>query len=170
MYDEVIRALPKPKQNPMNNQQFERLVENLQDIMRCPHCSARYTIADIHYLGQLDSMTFLHMRCGFCHTPVFASVAMANANGDIIPSDLTIDDVATSDISTSQMEDDLMELGFERKAMPETAHEPTHIPVEGISAEAILASLTPVAYDDVLDMHLFMNDFSGDFDSVLKIR
>jgi len=152
----------------MNNQQFERLVTNLQDIMRCPHCSAHYTAQDIHYLGQLDSMTFLHMRCESCHTPVFASVALANSNGDILPSDLTVEDIATSNIDTAQMEDDLVDLGFERKAMPEAYDEVTQVPIEQVPAEAILKSLTPVAYDDVLDMHGFLNEFDGDFAKVIQ--
>lgn len=151
----------------MNNQQFERLVDNLRDIMRCPHCSARYTVQDIHYLGQLDSMTFLHMRCEACHTPVFASVAMANANGDILPSDLTVEDIATTDVDTAQMEDDLLGLGFEHKAMPEVSGGLTEIPIEHVSAETILNSLDPIAYDDVLDMHDFLGEFDGDFVRVL---
>jgi len=152
----------------MNNQQFERLVTNLQDIMRCPHCSARYTIQDIHYLGQLDSMTFLHMRCESCHTPVFASVALANADGDILPSDLTVDDIAVTDSTSAQMEDDLLDLGFERKAMDYTDNDTVQIPVEDISAESIFNSLTPVAYNDVLDVHQYLCNFSGDFDKLLN--
>ena len=150
----------------MNNQQFEHLVENLQDIMRCPHCSASYGLQDIHYLGQLDSMTFLHMRCGSCHTPVFASVALANTNGEIIPSDLTVDDIALTDMANSQMEDDLMDLGFERKGLHNSTNEPIQVPIEDISAESILKSISPIAYDDVLDMHQYLNSFSGDFDTI----
>jgi hypothetical protein len=150
----------------MNNQQFERLVENLQDIMRCPHCSASYGLQDIHYLGQLDSMTFLHMRCSSCHTPVFASVALANTNGEIIPSDLTVDDIALTNMANSQMEDDLIDLGFERKGLDNSTNESVQVPIEDISAESILHSLSPVAYDDVLDMHQYLNSCSGDFDTI----
>ncbi|MFA5010182.1 MAG: hypothetical protein WC553_03065 [Patescibacteria group bacterium] len=151
----------------MNNQQFERLVENLQDIMRCPHCSARYTLADIHYLGQLDSMTFLHMRCDSCHTPVFASVAMANTDGEILPSDLTVDDIAVTD-NSAQMEDDLLELGFERHTSPTLEAEDVQIPIEDVSAETILRSLNPIAYDDVLDIHTYLTDFTGDFEHIFS--
>jgi len=153
----------------MNNQQFERLVENLQDIMRCPHCSAGYSAQDIHYLGQLDSMTFLHMRCGSCHTPVFASVALANTNGEILPTDLTVDDIAvTNNLTNAQMEDDLVELGFERKEAGSPSHDVVRVPVEDISAASILNSLDPVAYDDVLEMHSYLQDFNGDFERVIK--
>lgn len=68
----------------MNDQQFEKLVQNLQDVMRCPNCSSPYFLEDIHYLGQLDTMTFLHLRCNKCNTPVFASIAMASPDGMII--------------------------------------------------------------------------------------
>src|SRR4030042_1041921 len=67
----------------MNDRQFEQLVQNLQDVMRCPNCSSAYFLDDIHYLGQLDTMTFLHLRCHKCGTPVFASVAVASPDGTI---------------------------------------------------------------------------------------
>lgn len=68
----------------MNDQQFEKLVQNLQDIMRCPNCSSHYFLEDIHYLGQLDTMTFLHLKCHKCSTPIFASIATASPDGMII--------------------------------------------------------------------------------------
>ena len=72
----------------MNEQQFEKLVTNLQDVMRCPNCSSAYFLDDIHYLGQMETMTFLHLRCHKCATPVFASVALANGDGTILTSDI----------------------------------------------------------------------------------
>ena len=74
----------------MNDQQFERLVQSLQDIMRCPNCSSAYAFEDIHYLGQLDTMTFLHLRCHKCNIPVFASIAIASPDGIIVNSDMAI--------------------------------------------------------------------------------
>ena len=71
----------------MNDQQFEKLVANLQDVMRCPNCSSGYFLDDIHYLGQMETMTFLHLRCHKCGTPVFASVAVAAGDGTILESD-----------------------------------------------------------------------------------
>ncbi len=72
----------------MNEQQFEKLVANLQDVMRCPNCSSAYFLDDIHYLGQMETMTFLHLRCHKCSTPVFASVAIALGDGTILTSDV----------------------------------------------------------------------------------
>lgn len=71
----------------MNDKQFENLVANLQDVMRCPNCSSGYFLDDIHYLGQMETMTFLHLRCHKCGTPVFASVALATGDGQILESD-----------------------------------------------------------------------------------
>lgn len=68
----------------MNDRQFEKLVQNLQDVMRCPNCSSPYFLDDIHYLGQMDTMTFLHLRCHKCSTPVFASVAVADHDGGLL--------------------------------------------------------------------------------------
>ncbi len=68
----------------MNNQQFDKLVQSLQDVMRCPNCSSAYFLEDINYLGQMETMTFLHLKCNKCNTPVFASIATANHEGDLI--------------------------------------------------------------------------------------
>ena len=68
----------------MNEQQLEKLVANLQDVMRCPNCSSAYFLDDINYLGQMETMTFLHLRCHKCGTPVFASVAVATSDGNIL--------------------------------------------------------------------------------------
>lgn len=92
----------------MNEQQFEKLVANLQDVMRCPNCSSAYFLDDIHYLGQMEVMTFLHLRCHKCGTPVFASVAVATGDGTIITSDIVEEQIiktrklgAVSDQSTT---------------------------------------------------------------------
>ena len=153
----------------MNNQQFERLVHNLQDIMRCPHCSAKYGLEDISYLGQLDSMTFLHMRCSQCHTPVFASVALSNKEGDIIPTDITAADVAIPGYCD---EAEIEDFGFEHRALDTTPDslDIQNIPVEDISADKLLVSLTPVAYDDVLDAHEYLKKFEGDFEKLLGAK
>lgn len=93
----------------MNEQQFEKLVTNLQDVMRCPNCSSAYFLDDIHYLGQMETMTFLHLRCHKCSTPVFASVAVATSDGAILESNiideqviktrkLNIDDSSTASV------------------------------------------------------------------------
>ena len=165
MYDEIIPRRPISKTKiKMNNQQFERLVHNLQDIMRCPHCSAKYTPEDIHYLGQLDSMTFLHMRCADCHTPVFASVALANESGEIISTEVTADDVALSDMKS--MEPESLE-GFDYRSLGDA--EPREISVEGIPAEELFSALNPISYDDVLDTHEYLKEFDGDFSRVIRI-
>ena len=88
----------------MSNKQFERLVSNLQGVMRCPHCSGSYQLSDIHYLGQMDAMTFLHMRCTACHTPVFASVALTNDQGEIKPADIATNQINSPSISSSEEE------------------------------------------------------------------
>ena len=149
----------------MNNQQFERLVHNLQDIMRCPHCSSKYTPADIHYLGQLDSMTFLHMRCSGCHTPVFASVALANDQGDILPTEITADDIAVT--SGLDQAADAADAGFEFRSLEATEELAGHeVEVENLPMEQLFASLTPVSYNDVLDTHQYLKEFDGDFDRI----
>jgi len=83
----------KIKTKKMNDRQFEKLVQNLQDVMRCPNCSSPYFLDDIHYLGQMDTMTFLHLRCHKCSTPVFASVAVADQEGGLMEPEIVDEQV-----------------------------------------------------------------------------
>jgi len=152
----------------MSNQQFERLVHNLQDVMRCPHCSSSYAMEDIHYLGQLDDMTFLHMKCSKCQTPVFASVSLGN-DGDMAVEDITADDIALTDTpSSSAMDPD--EFGFKQRDLEPMADVTPmqEISVEDIPAEKLINSLNPISYDNVLDIHEYLGDFDGNFEQALK--
>ncbi len=146
----------------MNNNQFERLVHNLQDIMRCPHCSAKYQMSDIQYLGKMDEMTFLHMKCADCNTPVFASVALANDQGELKSTDISTSEMLFN--SKEEKQDPTpSEVRFTPKEQPMT-----NIPVEDISADRVFASLNRVSHDDVLDTHLYLNDFTGDFEGLFR--
>lgn len=158
----------------MSNKQFERLVSNLQGIMRCPHCSGSYDLTDIHYLGQMDAMTFLHMRCSACSTPVFASVALTNDQGEIRPADIAtnqIGSLSNTPHDLSQANDGTESPRFTTKQLNQDIQSSAmsnevDIPVEDISVNRILdAALTPVSYDDVLDIHLYIENFSGDFET-----
>lgn len=147
----------------MSNQQFEKLVGNLQGVMRCPHCSGTYQMEDVHYLGQMDSMTFLHMRCAQCQTPVFASIALTNEEGEIKPAD-----IATNEIQINSKEEmSQPDLNFSHKQLDSVAsNKEVDIPVEDITVDRILkAALTPVSYDDVLDAHNYVDRFEGDFEN-----
>lgn len=120
-------------------------------------------MSDMHYLGQMESMTFLHVRCGECKTPVFASVALTNEEGEL----------KACDIATNQMDLEETpaqpELNFSQKQLdPSPAPSPTTIPIEDLTAENLLAAATlPVSYDLVLDTHEYLDQFSGDFESLL---
>jgi hypothetical protein len=89
----MIRKRVKNQNKKMNDRQFEKLVQNLQDVMRCPNCSSPYFLDDIHYLGQMDTMTFLHLRCHKCSTPVFASVAVADQEGGLMEPEIVDEQV-----------------------------------------------------------------------------
>lgn len=150
----------------MKGKNLEKLVSNLKDVMRCPHCSNKYSLEDISYLGQLDSMTFLHMRCAGCKTPVFASIALGNEEGELFSTNISKEDIVLTDPQLS-IEDYTLDNGFEYKTL-DNDPEMTEIPLEHLTAEKIMSSLTPVAYDDVLDMHAYMAGFNGDFERVLN--
>lgn|GEM_PF-2622533 len=152
----------------MSNQQFERLVSNLQGIMRCPHCSGSYDTSDIHYLGQMEDMTFLHMRCAGCKTPVFASVAIASADGEIKPADIASEQIFTN---IEEEANSQAEMQFTRKQLDVEPIDVTgaqEIEIEESEVGSVLnAALSPVGYNDVLDVHQYLGGFSGDFEAIL---
>jgi len=158
----------------MSNKQFERLVTNLQSIMRCPHCSGQYQLEDMHYLGQMDAMTFLHMRCTQCQTPVFASVALTNDQGEIKPADIATDSILFNSHEAapeSNLSEPVAGPEFSRKSLnseDSPAFEAqAEIPIEDLTVNRLLkATLEPVAYDDVLSTHEYLNTFAGDFESI----
>ena len=155
----------------MNNQQFERLVTNLQDIMRCPHCSSKYSCSDVSYLGQLDNMTFLHMTCTECNSPVFASVATNNEDGELFPTDITADDIAITETPRGEevaYDEELLNIGFEQRSIDieEPASEVQEVKIEKIEAEKVLSALEAVSYNDVLDVHQYLDTFEGDFEKL----
>jgi hypothetical protein len=158
LYNEIIRVKIKTKINTMNNRQFERLVGNLQNVMRCPHCAEAYQLTDIHYLGQMEDITFLHMRCSACNTPVFASVAVNAQTGEGSPVDIVVDDIAIGrDLNAEADLFDSVDGGIE-----DDIATPINIPVR----RPLSASLRPVSYDDVLDVHLKLRDIES-LDSLL---
>jgi hypothetical protein len=124
----------------------------------------------------MEEMTFLHMRCEECHTPVFASVALANQNGDLMSDQLIADDIVLSGkdelppVDSYAMDFSQDDLGFERKQLdidPYAVDLPSRyeIPVEqALTAEQIMAGLNPVSYDDVLDIHQFLATQQGNLD------
>jgi len=123
----------------MNEQQFEKLVTNLQDVMRCPNCSSAYFLDDIHYLGQMETMTFLHLRCHKCSTPVFASVAVATGDGTILESEAIDGQV----IKTRKLD-----MTADSSATPLLCRRITH--------------------DDVIDMHAALGKAIQDMDLFLR--
>lgn len=155
----------------MSNQQFERLVTNLQEIMRCPHCSGSYQMSDIHYLGQMDDMTFLHMRCESCKTPVFASVALTNDQGDIRPADIASEQIWTNSTASEEATPSQPEMNFTRKQLDNYEAIEQDITIEEGAVNRVLdAALNPVDYNDVLDLHEYLGEFSGDFETILNPR
>jgi hypothetical protein len=58
----------------MNEKQFKKLVKSIQSSMRCHVCGNSYTAADIRYLGQLDVMVFLRLRCEHCKAQALATI------------------------------------------------------------------------------------------------
>lgn len=118
---------------------------------------------DVHYLGKMDSMTFLHMRCSQCQTPVFASIALTNEEGEIQAAD-----IATNEIQINTKEElSQPDLNFSHKQLEVSPVNEVDIPVEDITVDRILqAALTPVSYDDVLDTHNYVESFEGDFENL----
>lgn len=80
----------------MDRKKFFDLLKNLQNIMRCPSCSAVYDVSEMQYVGNHDGHFLLSMTCSKCSLPVWVNF-FAGGNPVIAPStDLTINDFELS--------------------------------------------------------------------------
>ena len=64
----------------MNSYQLQELIKNIQSMMRCPSCGARYEADNIHFLGQLDMAALIQLDCQSCSLPVMATIIVSDKN------------------------------------------------------------------------------------------
>ncbi len=64
----------------MNSYQLQELIKNIQTMMRCPSCGAKYTADQINFLGQLDMAALIQLDCGSCGLPVMATIIVSDKN------------------------------------------------------------------------------------------
>lgn len=108
----------------MDKKKFLELLQNLQNIMRCPSCGAIYDVQEVQYIGSQDGYFLLSMTCSSCSLPVWVNF-FAGGNAPKPITDLTVFDLELS-----------------KKA--------------------------PITRDEVINFHLFLKEFNGDFKKALK--
>lgn len=64
----------------MNSYQLQELIKNIQTMMRCPSCGAKYTSDHIHFLGQLDMAALIQLDCQSCEFPIMATIIVSDKN------------------------------------------------------------------------------------------
>src|SRR3990167_9273175 len=65
----------------MNSNQLSVLLKNIQDMMKCPSCGARYSSEQIHFLGQLEMTCLVQLDCDECNLPVLAHFVVSDLSG-----------------------------------------------------------------------------------------
>ncbi len=80
----------------MDKKKFFDLLKNLQNIMRCPSCSAIYDVSEMKYVGNHDGHFLLSMTCNKCSLPVWVNFYAGNNTGQMPMTDLTINDFELS--------------------------------------------------------------------------
>ena len=58
----------------MNDKEYLRLVKSIQNSMRCHVCGKKFPETNIKYLGQLDVMIFLRLKCASCQAQALATI------------------------------------------------------------------------------------------------
>src|SRR4051812_28773216 len=79
----------------MSSSQLQMLLKNIQDMMKCPSCGARYEAEQIHFLGQLEMTCLVQLDCVECNLPVLAHFVVSDLHqvGSRIISDLSEADI-----------------------------------------------------------------------------
>src|SRR5688572_3465527 len=80
----------------MNSSQLQELIKNIQTMMRCPSCGARYSSDHINFLGQLDMAALIQLDCESCNLPVMATIIVSDKVGGKakLLSDMSNDDLS----------------------------------------------------------------------------
>ncbi len=80
----------------MNSYQLQELIRNIQAMMRCPSCGAKYEADHIHFLGQLDTAALIQLDCESCSLPVMATIIVSDKGEQKtrLLSDMSADDLA----------------------------------------------------------------------------
>jgi len=95
----------------MNQYQLQELVKNIQTMMRCPSCGAKYGTDNIHFLGQLEMAALIQLDCQSCGLPVMATIIVSDKNQATSPkvfSDISQDEIDLSNrepVSTDSVVD-----------------------------------------------------------------
>lgn len=112
----------------------------LDRMERCSVCHRGFETDDVHILSRKSDMWMLMVTCSECHARNF--VAAVIGDGDAEEAQLA-----------------LRRLGEE--------HVRSRLDAEIEEAEP---AADPVTVDDVLDVHAFLEDFDGDFQSLFRKR
>ena len=101
---------------------------------RCAVCHHEFQIDDIRVLSRKPDMWMMLVECTDCHSRNFVAAVLDDGDPD-------------------EARLALRRLSDEASSLPRSSAPPL-APAEPVE---------PVTADDVLDMHLFLNDFDGDF-------
>ena len=105
---------------------------------RCSVCHRSFIEDDVEVVSRKEDIWMMVVQCKDCHARSFVAALVGEATGATPMGQLF--DLAT----TNQPFDELPDAGFEADESQ------------------------PVSVDDVLEMHEFLEDFDGDFRSLLK--
>lgn len=110
----------------------------LDRMERCGVCHRGFETDDVHILSRKSDMWMLMVTCSECHARNF--VAAVIGDGDAEEAQLALRRLGEEHVRTSLETDD---------EAPEIVED-------------------PVTVDDVLDVHSFLEDFDGDFQSLFR--
>jgi len=132
----------------MDKKYLAELIKNIQSMIRCPNCGSSYKTNMISIVGGAGHTFLVHLECSVCGLPTMATVMFRQQTS-------TSDDL--------YKESSEMSLNFSPaldNGLSSTPKIPPQDKNKNLSEK--------VTTDDVLDMHNFLQDFDGDFESLFK--
>lgn len=105
----------------------------------CSHCREPYSVDDLRIVGRNGNLWVLSVRCPLCQQQAFVAAVVGDHGDDRNIAATAFDIIADADSDT-----ELQDLSFDDEFNE------------------------PVAVDDVLDMHRFLDEFNGDFKALFR--
>jgi hypothetical protein len=140
----------------MDRKYLEELIKNIQGLVKCPNCGASYKTNMISILGGADHTFLVHLECSLCGSPTLATVMFRQQkSADLPDKDFYEREIKKSNFGNKNFNREIYKFGF------------GDLPVRGLETPFNQTRGKKINTDDVLNMHRFLKDFNGNFESIL---
>jgi hypothetical protein len=119
----------------MNFSELSQIVKYLRKTLPCSSCQTPYELEDIEVLSTFDDQGLFNLRCAKCQNQLLVHITISD--------------------------DDKKQSEQKNKGKQQIIR--THRSITEKEIDKQMLSPNQISSDDIIDMHMFLNQFNGDF-------